>query len=203
MIYQLKQEVKNTRMMSSEMMIMMVASVDVPKRNYDAMACKSDGGRVAACVSSSRRPSSSSVQQEEVPKPKTTCHRRSNQRRVSFIDEVLGHSVVTHTSYRPKTTIEEKPLLYYNSCDYDFFALEAYYEEANALQEEEALLRCRSTVTTKSFGWEDYMSFDSEAETHEDVSQDCNSDLFADDNCSSFLSNSAMRKVKTVRNLHV
>ena len=51
------------------------------------------------------------------------------RRLVRFIDEVLGltpQELVISTVFRPPTTAEEKPLLYYTSEEYEFLALEDY-----------------------------------------------------------------------------
>ena len=190
-------------------MMTVASSVYEPKKKtYDfIMVCTKSGssGHRVAYVDGSAR------EENNVPKAITSCchrrHRRTscnNQRRqVSFIDEALaGHSLITHTSYRPRTTDEEKAMLHYNCQDYDSFALEeleAYCEEANKIL---ITTRCHqesNNNVTKSFGWEDYMSFDSEDEaTREHYCNDSN--LVLDDIMSN---NSVMHKVKTLRNLHV
>lgn len=85
--------------------------------------------------------------------PQNKTSGMARHRRVCFIDEVLGlppHHLVTSTTFRPTTTIEEKSILYYNSMDYAFFALEDYYFEVEVMQ------KCQS----KGLSWEDCLVYD-------------------------------------------
>ena len=78
-------------------------------------------------------------------------------RRVRFVDESStsgplpsNSGLVTRTAFRPSTTLEEKSLLYYNSRDHEFFALEDYHRKM-----EVRTRSCRRS--TKRWGWEDFM----------------------------------------------
>ena len=98
------------------------------------------------------------------PPPSTSTKRtiRHNCQRVTFIDQVHpSYPLVTQVSYRPYTRPEDKPLLYYNSQDYAYFALEDYYEklERNAVQ----VAIVVSPASRKTFGWEDYMNIDEDS----------------------------------------
>ena len=98
------------------------------------------------------------------------CHPTTHHRRVRFIDEIVpgvipssNHNVVTRTILRPRTTSREKDLLFYNSEDYAFFALENYYSK---LEEETICLGSECEVIKtfddgESFGWGDYMDYGS------------------------------------------
>ena len=88
--------------------------------------------------------------------------KRARRRRVCFIDEILGQSshknnLVTRIAYRPSTPAEDKYLLYYTSRDYDFFALEEYYQ-----QREEMTMKVPkySSPEEKVFSWEDCMVYE-------------------------------------------
>eukprot|EP00581_Thalassiosira_minuscula_P032504 CAMPEP_0183784876 /NCGR_PEP_ID=MMETSP0739-20130205/66214_1 /TAXON_ID=385413 /ORGANISM="Thalassiosira miniscula, Strain CCMP1093" /LENGTH=233 /DNA_ID=CAMNT_0026028867 /DNA_START=244 /DNA_END=945 /DNA_ORIENTATION=- len=68
------------------------------------------------------------------------ARQHNRRRRVCFIDEVSSSSgsptprnLVTHTHFRPSTTLEEKLALYYNSSDYSFFALEDQYSKLETM----------------------------------------------------------------------
>eukprot|EP00581_Thalassiosira_minuscula_P028232 CAMPEP_0183756532 /NCGR_PEP_ID=MMETSP0739-20130205/5101_1 /TAXON_ID=385413 /ORGANISM="Thalassiosira miniscula, Strain CCMP1093" /LENGTH=186 /DNA_ID=CAMNT_0025993753 /DNA_START=276 /DNA_END=833 /DNA_ORIENTATION=+ len=78
------------------------------------------------------------------------------QRRVCFIDEVLGtpQNLVTSIRYRPPTTLEEKVSLYYNSQDYSYFALEHQY---SMLVETKMM---QSDQQSRRLSWEDCLAYD-------------------------------------------
>mmetsp|Transcript_450 Transcript_450/g.642 ORF Transcript_450/g.642 Transcript_450/m.642 type:complete len:197 (+) Transcript_450:87-677(+) len=75
---------------------------------------------------------------------------KSSNSRVSFIDEELGltpRHVVTHISYRPRTTREEIRKLFYSSHDFYIFKQEELYEMIeNEIREIERLTREHNLV---------------------------------------------------------
>eukprot|EP01083_Nonionella_stella_P097868 275163_1 len=156
-------------------------------------------------------------------------HRRQRQqqlqRRVRFVDEVAisgvvpsskskRSSLITSTKYRPRTRLQDKHKLYYDSQDYAFFALEDYYAQLQFKEDEEETInigiglfpgsRKRHCQEIKTFGWEDYMNIDLRFKG-DDGENNCHDNIgIIDDqmNTGTDTGGSAMHKVKTLHNLH-
>ena len=87
--------------------------------------------------------------QETTHPPQSSQPNSNNNRKVSFLDKVTSHSIITAISYRPTTTQHEKNTLYYTKEDYEMFIYDEYTERILLEEEEE-----------KVFSWEDLLCYD-------------------------------------------
>jgi len=104
------------------------------RRSHISDECSSSVPYLTASTSSL----SSTIQSED-----SSCQ-QGRRRRVRFIDQVQGGDIVTSTTVRPRTTPEEKSLLYYTSKEFRYFAYEGYCEQVEMLE--------KSKVQV--FGWD-------------------------------------------------
>ena len=120
--------------------------------------------RSSESISSYRRQRTVSYTDEDLIQESTThlsqqqTQTKSNyNRKVSFLDEITSHSIITNISYRPTTTQHEKQSLYYTKEDYETFIYDEYTERILLEEQEE-----KEEEKEKVFSWEDLLSYEDE-----------------------------------------